>query len=177
MSAELQVTSLDRRRGHGWSPAIALVAGLVCVVAATGCGDDRPEIVPVSGQVLLDGRPLTHGFVRFVPTGTRASTGKLDGAGCFTLSCLNDGDGAIVGEHKIEVIASEVLSSTTIKWHAPPRYADGNASGLTFQVPPDGTDNANINLTWDGGKPYVETIGGISPSTKEAAVSPFGSVE
>jgi hypothetical protein len=150
------------------------LAGTACLLASSGCSDGRPEIVPVSGQVLLDGQPLTHGFVRFAPTGTRASTGKLDGEGRFVLSCMDDGDGAIIGEHKVEVIASEVLTSTTMKWHAPKKYADGGSSGLSFEVPSDGTDSATFNLSWDGGKPYVETIGGGSQATKEAAVGPFG---
>jgi hypothetical protein len=86
-------------------------------------------------------------------------------------------DGAKVGEHKIGVIASKVLSSTTVKWHAPKHYADGSSSGYAFQVLPDGTDSATINLTWDGGKSNVETIGNPGPTTKEAAVGPFGTTE
>lgn len=58
------------------------------VFAAAGCGDGRPERVPISGQVLLDGQPLTYGYVRFVPEGARASGGGLDENGRFVLGCL-----------------------------------------------------------------------------------------
>ncbi len=41
------------------------------VVVLPGCGDGRPTRVPISGQVLIDGKPLTTGAVRLVPAGAR----------------------------------------------------------------------------------------------------------
>jgi len=44
---------------------------------AIGCSDGRPDRVPVSGQVLIDGKPLTCGGVTFIPDGHRASHGTI----------------------------------------------------------------------------------------------------
>src|SRR5262245_26676316 len=94
---------------------VVLVALWICTV---GCGDGRPARVPVSGKVLIDGQPLKVGYIRFVPTGTRASGGSIDAKGRFTLMCFDPADGAVPGKHQVEVLASENLSRTQTKWHA-----------------------------------------------------------
>jgi hypothetical protein len=68
-------------------------------------------IVPISGQVFLNGKPLADAYVKFQPIprpgqnpldtnpGSHAFT---DGEGFFTLLQIeNDQPGVIVGEHKI----------------------------------------------------------------------------
>jgi hypothetical protein len=129
---------------------------LLTTVAVIGCGDGRPDRLAVSGQVLIDGNPLTYGFIRFVPQGGRPSGGRLDAEGRFTLSCYGENDGIIPGTHRVEVDASEWLSATQRKWHAPKKYFRYRTSGLTQQITGP-TDSLLINLSWDGGKPFVET--------------------
>ena len=126
-------------------------------VAVVGCGDGRPARLAVSGQVLIDGRPLTYGYVRFVPTGGRPSGGRLDAEGRFTLSCYGENDGIIPGTHRVEVDGSEWLSATKRKWHAPKKYFRYRSSGLEQEITGP-TDSLLINLTWAGGKPFVETV-------------------
>ncbi|MGD9632431.1 MAG: hypothetical protein AB7U97_04065 [Pirellulales bacterium] len=126
-------------------------------VATIGCGDGRPARTPVSGQVLIDGKPLTHGFVRFVPKNSRPSQADLDENGRFTLSCYGEQDGVVPGVHKVEVNGSEYLSSTEIMWHAPKKYASFRFSPLTQEVT-EATDSMVINLSWDGGKPFKEKV-------------------
>jgi hypothetical protein len=126
------------------------------LVEASGCGDGRPQRVPISGKVLIDGRPLKHGYIRFVPTGARASGASIDSGGRFVLMCFDPADGAVIGKHQVEVMASENLSRTQTKWHAPKKYSDYRQSGLTFDVTGP-TDSAVIDLTWDGAAPFVET--------------------
>jgi hypothetical protein len=138
---------------------IAPILSLFLVTAlVAGCSDGRPDRVPVSGQVLIDGAPLKRGYVRFVPKGARPSGGKLDENGRFTLESYDGGDGAVVGTHQISVAASEYVSASQTRWHAPKKYADYNASGLHWDI--DGpTDSVVLNLTWAGdshGKPYIE---------------------
>jgi hypothetical protein len=131
---------------------LAVVMGLVI---APGCGDGRPARVPTSGQVLIDGQPLKFGFVRFLPESSRGSGGELDANGRFTLTCFEPGDGATLGVHRIEVSACEGLSATRFKWHAPKKYAAYSTSGLQQEIKGP-NDNLVINLTWAGGKPFVE---------------------
>lgn len=143
--------------------AIAIVAQsavpvlVLTTTAMLGCGDGRPPRLAVSGQVLIDGKPLTYGFIRFVPTGGRPSGGRLNEQGRFTLSCYGENDGIIPGEHRVEVDGSESLSATKRKWHAPKKYFRYRTSGLTQEINGP-TDSLVINLTWAGGKPFVETV-------------------
>ena len=135
--------------------AILLLFLFFAQVALSGCGDGRPKRLPVSGQVLIDGEPLTFGYIRFVPQGARPSGSRLDEQGRFTLSCYGENDGIIPGVHRVEVDASESLSSTKVKWHAPKKYFRYTNSGLTQEIG-ESTDSLVIQLTWDGGKPFVE---------------------
>jgi len=136
-----------------------LIATMALVVVAAGCGDGRPTRVPVSGQVLIDGKPLDYGFVRLMVEGARPATAQIGPDGRFTLKTFDNGDGAVPGTHPVMVLAAEPLGSTKQRWHAPKKYADPATSGLTATI--DGpTDSLVINLTWNGGKPFVETIQG-----------------
>ncbi len=130
---------------------------LLVLLVFNGCSDGRPPRMDVSGQVLIDGEPLTYGYIRFVPKGARPSGGKLDEQGRFTLSCYGEHDGIVSGVHRVEVNAAEWISSKKRKWHAPPKYFRYNTSGLTQEITGP-TDSLVINLTWDGGKPYVEQV-------------------
>ena len=136
-------------------PRAILVLLSIGLPLLAGCGEQRPTRVSVSGQVLIDGEPLTFGHIRFIPKGARPSEGKLDEDGRFTLTCYDDKDGAVLGVHKIEVSASEPLSPTQIRWHAPKKYANFMTSDLQQEIT-GATDDVVIRLTWDGGKPYVE---------------------
>ena len=128
---------------------------LLLVAMFAGCGDGRPPRVTVSGQVLIDGEPLTVGNVKFVPDGARPSAGKLDKSGHFTLTCYDGGDGVVPGRHRAQISALEVIGPSKVKWLAPPKYADFRTSELEFEITEPISD-LKIELTWDGGKPFVQ---------------------
>ncbi|HTQ40412.1 MAG TPA: hypothetical protein VMJ32_15410 [Pirellulales bacterium] len=119
------------------------------LIATMGCGDGRPVRVPVSGHVLIDGKPLAYGYVTFAPKDSRASSGGLDKDGKFVLSCFESGDGAVTGKHRVTVVSHEPIGAEILKWHAPKKYADFDSSGLTQEITGP-TDSITINLTWDG---------------------------
>lgn len=122
----------------------------------TGCSDGRPARVPVSGQVLIDGQPLTRGYVMFAPANSRPSAGQLDAEGRFRLTCYEPGDGAVMGHHKVAVISKEPINDETVRWHAPKKYADASSSGLEQEITGP-TDSIKIEITWGGVKgPIVE---------------------
>ena len=138
-------------------PACLISILLLMPVVLCGCGDGRPDRVLVSGQVLIDGEPLTYGFIRFVPQGGRPAGGKLSDEGRFTLSCYDKNDGITPGKHRVEVDGSEWLSDRERKWHAPPKYFRYNTSDLIQEITKS-TDSLVIQLTWNGGKPFVERV-------------------
>lgn len=127
------------------------------VVLAAGCGDGRPTRVPVSGRVLIDGKPLEAGNIRFHAAANRPASAKIESDGRFKLSTYEFGDGCVVGELPISVVGSKLINPHTMRWFAPKKYASVGSSGLTFDVTGP-TDSAEIQLTWAGGKPFDEQI-------------------
>ncbi len=128
---------------------------IVALTALSGCGDSGPAIVPVSGVVMIDGQPLTSGFVMVAPQGQRAASGTIGPDGRFTLTTKKPNDGCYVGTHTVMVTATETINDLSRKWLAPEKYADAAKSGLTLTIT-EATENAKLELTWAGGKPYVE---------------------
>ncbi|MBN2578298.1 MAG: hypothetical protein JXB10_04840 [Pirellulales bacterium] len=126
-----------------------------------GCGDGRPKRVPVSGQVLIDGRPLEVGFIRVVPQTGRTATGVLGPGGRFTLKTYEDNDGCLPGTHRLEVSGCKNIGETAVRWYAPKKYATTQTSGLTLEVGGP-RDDVKIPLTWKGSghdQPFTENIG------------------
>lgn len=134
-----------------------LVVSFVLTSLMVGCGDGRPRRVPVSGRVTIDGQPLTKGVVRLIPENARPATGEVDSEGRYTLTTFEPGDGVIPGPCKVAVIASEMISNNAQRWHAPKLYADAERSGLTADIA-EATDALDFELTWAGGRPFVEQI-------------------
>ena len=121
-----------------------------------GCSDGRPRRVPVSGHVVIDGKPLTFGDIKFVPEGARPSSAKLDTNGAFTLTCYDGDDGVVPGLHRVAVSGSEVLKQDQVVWHAPIKYANFSTSGITVQIDKP-TDSLVIELGSDGRPATVRT--------------------
>ena len=74
-------------------------AWLGLIVMAAGCGTtvpNQPKLVPVSGAVTLNGKPLAGATVEFVPTGSTHGTGAYgctDKTGKYELSTTRGGKG------------------------------------------------------------------------------------
>ncbi len=106
---------------------------------------------------MIDGKPLTYGFIRFLPVGEgRPGLATINEQGAF--DCGKEG--VYRGTNRIEVTAAEQLGDTGYQWHAPQKYGNVATSGLEETI--DGaTDKLVINLTWGGEKPHrVQVTGG-----------------
>jgi hypothetical protein len=150
------ISNTPAKRSNATALAVALASALVC-----GCSDGRPERVPVSGRVLIDGQPLQAGNIRFHSRNHRPASAKIEPDGRFTLSTYEFGDGCVTGEHPVSVMGSQLLNARTMRWLAPKKYADAGSSGLVYEVT-EPTESAEIRLSWDGGKPFDERILGGS---------------
>jgi hypothetical protein len=141
-----------------------------CVLALSGC-DGRPRRVPVSGTVLIDGKPLTSGFVYVIPDDARPAIGKIDGAGKFILTTFDENDGCVPGIHSVTIIANQQITPTRMKWLAPKKYMDIATTDqkITVEKP---IDDLVIELTWAGGRPYVEDTGGAGDVDPNASLAP-----
>jgi hypothetical protein len=141
----------------------------ILLATVLGCGDGRPARVPVSGRVLIDGKPLETGFIQVYPAGNRPASSPIAADGRFTLTTFDENDGCMIGIHRVAVQPQKVINATTTKWFAPKKYTNRVTSGLTLEVTGP-TDKAEINLTWQGSghdKPYVEQEKGVSEENIE----------
>jgi hypothetical protein len=76
-------------------------------LAPAGCAKAPPEVVPVEGVVYLNGQPLPHAEVQFVPTAPGlgaefVSVGVTDERGRFALACGGRA-GACAGDNRVTV--------------------------------------------------------------------------
>ncbi len=90
----------------------ALLTLTAIVLSFSGCGSGVDfKTVPVSGVVMLDGKPLEGAGVTFMSKeGNKIASGKTDASGKFTLTTIVGKisvDGAIVGVHKVGVSKTE----------------------------------------------------------------------
>ncbi len=122
-----------------------------------GCGPQF-KFAPVSGTVTLNGEPLTGAIVGFepLPQGDSTEVGygsyaETDDEGYYTMKSFKGDIGAIVGPHRVmitTVSADEGPNGETINMkpeRVPAKYADYD-NPLKFEVPPEGTDQANFQL-------------------------------
>lgn len=131
---------------------------VLAALCLAGCGGSAVERVPVSGQVLLDGAPLKHGTISVQPEGARMAAAKLDAEGRFSLMTYQPGDGAPIGTHPVSVNGAEQLGPYSVRWHAPPKYADASNSGIEVEIT-QATEDVVIEMTWDGGRPFIQKFG------------------
>jgi hypothetical protein len=117
-----------------------LAIALAVLVAGCSSGEDY-SIVPVSGRVTLDGRPVPKARVVFQPKRQQGkkeagpgSVARTDEDGRFTLELQTQepGEGAVVGAHSVRVTTMEFIpdapgsdSGTTTRELVPAYYATG----------------------------------------------------
>jgi hypothetical protein len=122
---------------RGTSSYVGGLALFLALVVLPGCGPGGPRLVPVSGQVLIDGQPLAAGVpgsIRVVPADSRAATGNIDPqTGRFTLFTFEPGDGCPVGTHKVAVIVRTMVGTDSVSL-IPENYSDEKTSDLTVTI-------------------------------------------
>lgn len=152
---------------HQFRTAQGLIAGLCMISCLGGCGVSRgPQLVPVTGTVTLDGKPLAGATVVFHPELPPAASGKTQviesqgitgNDGVFHLMNIHDGEkGAQPGLHKVTVTklvmydGSDVPPNTDLailgpngKELVPSLYTNVTQTTLGANIPPAG---GNVNL-------------------------------
>jgi hypothetical protein len=129
------------------------------LVLVPGCGS---RFAAVSGKVTLNGQPLANATVSFqpvAPPGSKdpgpGSQAKTNEKGEFTLQTSTGQNGAVVGTHRVSIIALDPQvgegdarpprGGWPLADKVPPRY-NANTT-LSFEVPSGGTDKADFALT------------------------------
>lgn len=140
-----------------WTRAILLA---IVTLTALGCGDDL-NVVPVSGRLVVDGKPFPAARINTQPIAADmenpnpgpGSFGVTDQDGRFSLEVATDGqDGAVVGKHRVTIIMEEDAFSDDPTNDAyvppsrkmPPWFTD---QSIILEVPEGGTDSAELKLS------------------------------
>lgn len=133
---------------------ICVVVLLAAAVVSLGCGKDKRNIVPLTGKVTFDGKPLQFGAVTILHDHGQPATAVIQPDGTFTMATLGEGDGAVVGKWRVRVVCYENQDPSKTegavmlgKLLIPERYTDIETSGLTVEVRPDRNEPLVINLT------------------------------
>jgi hypothetical protein len=116
------------RRGGVW-----LVACCVLFAACSGCGSKSDSYsaptVPVKGKVTYKGKPLTQGEIVFEPdSGGREAHGPIQPDGSFELTTNKQGDGTVVGTHRVAV------TGTSKKDGVPAKFKNVSSSKTEVEV-------------------------------------------
>lgn len=93
-------------------PFHAVVILGLAILTVAGCGEARPtgvELAEVSGQITLNGQPLSKAVVRFQPTSGAGtySAAVTDADGTYSLRFNRRFDGAIVGSHRVIITTGD----------------------------------------------------------------------
>lgn len=119
-----------------------------------GCKkSDQLDTSPVHGTIKIDGKPLTRGTITFVPERGRLAIGKIQPDGSYSLSTYVNGDGAVIGKHRVKVSAMETKhvmsreSEEPIKSLIPERYGIESTSGFAFEVKSGQDNSADFDLS------------------------------
>ena len=134
--------------------SLILVLGMGCLLLS-GCGDGRPSRVKVSGNVTIDGKPVTGGIQFFPSAGGRRGGGTIKD-GRYTAMMYTPDDGLPTGDYRIAIISNQDVNELTVRWLIPEKYADIETSQLTASITEE-TDAMNFEVTWEGdehGEPY-----------------------
>lgn len=130
-------------------PAAATIWLIAFGVVGCGRGSDALSgTVPVSGMVLVAGKPLAQGTIRFAPDsgGQPATSAVVDGR--FDMRTTASSPGVLRGRYRVTVVSERVESSPSVSADVPPdpknlpvpesliprRYSDVRTSGLAVEV-------------------------------------------
>lgn len=113
------------------------------LLMAHGCNSGRLPTAPVEGKIAYRGKPLEFGGVAFVPKSGPAAHGTIQSNGEFCLSTYGKGDGAVLGEHQIQISCYQNQKpgapetnppGSPGELYIPAKYTNYGSSGLRFEV-------------------------------------------
>lgn len=141
----------EPRRSNRLRVRVALLACALTIVVV-GCSKPsyQQETAPATGKVTLDDQPLASGFVTFLVTNGRMSTGEIQPDGTFVMSTYSEGDGARVGSHPVTITpipADDNRYRGQKPVPVPDRYKQPATSGFTADVKSNEDNYFEYNLT------------------------------
>ena len=138
-----------------------VTAALVSVGLFVGCGKvEGPALIPVSGKLLVDGKPIQGITVMFLPDNSKgtsgpASVGVTDTEGSFSLAAAGNRKGAVVGHHRVTAScpfnpaggsSADGQAQAATACSLPAAYGDPGRSPLSVEVVADPARNTSVSL-------------------------------
>jgi hypothetical protein len=116
--------------------------GIILVGGGCGGGDEGPAIYPVSGKILVDGKPAAKALVTFHPAsgspGKAIPFAETDAEGTFRPSSRMSHDGAPAGDYILTILWPEVRVDHGEEVSGPDRlggrYGNPRGSGLKVTI-------------------------------------------
>jgi hypothetical protein len=124
-------------RSSSFVSCFGVVVAAAAAISCAGCGQ-ASSVGKVHGTVTLDGQPLKSGSIVTLPSAGRGARGLIKD-GKFELGTEGDNDGAVIGVHKVAVIAREPSQGTGPeaapgKLLVPEKYTSPTTSELSIDV-------------------------------------------
>ena len=140
-------------------PASRVVAAcwLAAAILLVGCSSGRLKTAPVQGTITYNGKPVPQGSIMFQPVDGPAATANINN-GSYSLKTYRDGDGAVLGKHKVTIVSLEDQSGRLPEDRnplpppiVPLKYSFPDKSGLTAEVK-DERNTIDFTLVEEKGK-------------------------
>ena len=132
---------------------------LVCLLAAcllgSGCGKQSYKVIKTSGVCLCEGQPISSGWVQLSPISKNNKTmpgkpalGRVQTDGTFVFSTYAEGDGAIVGPHRVRIMEPSMPEKREIAEGAevPVKHGCVLPEELIVEVLPDTENKLTLKL-------------------------------
>jgi hypothetical protein len=128
---------------------IRVITVAAAIIGFSGCGNDRPKTIPITGRVTINGQPPgERGKVHFAPISAaegynkRPATGAFTVEGTYRVMSWEPDDGLVPGRYGVGL-----MPGNPAKTAIPMKYQQSATSGLEVDVPVDqGSIEYNIDV-------------------------------
>jgi hypothetical protein len=117
----------------------ASLATIGLMTMTAGCGESKPELIPVTGKVMLDGQPAKEGGVVFHGEGNLKMVGGIATDGTYKMMRNRD-EGVPPGTYRVTVFVTETPADAAgnpvdlPKTLSNKKFMDANSTPLTVTV-------------------------------------------
>jgi hypothetical protein len=130
----------------------------LAIAASGGCTKSEEALVPVTGRVLVDGKPAAGAAIAFHPADDTNGThpvAQVDANGDFQLTTIRAGDGARPGDYRVTLTwyVSPPRKKGVEGEESPPRnlipnkYARGESTPITATIRQECNEPIRIEIS------------------------------
>lgn len=114
----------EQRKRKGLKTMKLVQTGILACLSLSllsGCGSDLPPLAPLTGTVMMGGKPYANGSLMFTPAnGGRPSLAAIDQNGTFKAMYNLKTPGALIGPHTVTFEPGGKVEEDEFKPYAPP---------------------------------------------------------